>query len=438
MRLTYDTGQQAAKVSRANAGQSKTDGGKTRPSIPVAQPRQEAPSTGVIQRLTKTGYASFDSWQNWNGSYKPGAEEKWEHLRMLYDNAEQIINKSANYPKEIIETLVKINGKTIGLSEYEAVLEELNGVHRAIDKTKLEESRTYRSDFLKELLEFNGKTCRFSESAEINYQGNAKFINFTKALLCKIETSGFGKEICETILQIIEDPLTKHPITFKPGAECLAHPGKDSSVVELLPQLNDYASGIHGQIIPSTIEIALVHELGHLWQHIKGKRGRPKTEYSSLHDEEKGKWSNEEEYVNINQVENKFRKSIKVEQRKYHSGDPLIHSATLDLSFLFKNAEEVNLSILKEADDGDLTLLLSADEIIDFEEMKGLMKRDDLDDTEILDLRYLVRKHDVKISRLKDVKRPIGSKYKEYEQKAKVILNNHKDWTDKQIPDTGW
>lgn len=440
MRRIHNTGRLAVKGSRANAGQSSAGVGKTRPSIPILQPMKGASNIGVVQRLTKTGYASFDSWQNWNGTYKAGAEEKWELLRMLYNACEKIINKSPDdYPKHIIETLVRINSKTIGLSEYETVLEELNDVHRAIDKKSLEESRAYRSDFMEKLLEFEGKTCRFSESSEIIYAGGSEFINFTKALLCKIETSGFGKEICEAILGIIEDPITKHPITFKPGAECLAHPGKDSSMIELFPELNDYASGIHGQIIPSTIEIALVHELGHLWHYIKGQRGRPKTEYSSLDDEAKGKWSDEEEYININQVENKFRKSIKVEPRKYHSGDPLIHSAHLDLIFLFKNAAEINLSILKEANDGDLTLLLSEDEISDFEGMKELMKKDERrNDTETLELRYLVRKHTVKISRLKSIERPGRPKYDEYEQNARVILKSHQDWKNQLIPNTHW
>lgn len=428
-----------------------TAGGKSRPAVPALQKKSNLTDNKVlntvqlynsspVQRLSKTGYLSSDSWQNWNGSFKPGAEEKWNHLTSLYTRAAEIVNKSDDYPEELIKRLNVLFDKTIGLSEYDVVLKQLDDIHQAIDSIKLNKSGAYQADYENDLENFKGKECDFTQDPKVKILGNSAFVIDTKAILCKIKQSSFGNMITADILRLINDPLKPYEITFKEGAESLASTKEEKTDIELNYGLKDYASGVSGEIIPNTIEIVIVHELGHLWHTLKGARGEPKKKFNDLNAEEQRKWNNEEEYININNVENTYRGTIGVEKRKYHAGDPLILFAEMNLQGIIKNAEEVNISILKIASEGEPGILLTTEELTAFDEMKTLMKTgDSRTNEENVKLRSLIRLHKLKIESLIAVKKPRGAvQYREFVSKARITLSEHSDWKNKLVPETGW
>jgi len=394
-----------------------------------------------VQRISKTGYLSFDSWENWDGTFKHGAEAKWKHLVDLYSKAAKVINAGGIYPEEIKKSLLDLNAKAIGFSEYDKVLGVLNDVHAAIDRIKLDASDVYLDKYVEQLKGFYGKTCPFIESKQISFDGSELFKADAKAVLCKVYNSEYGKTICDHILKSIENPEKKHTITFEPGAESEAVYDPVATRVSLNVDIKDYASGTEGDIIPNTLEIVIVHELGHLLNNIStGIRGTPKTPYSALNPEAQSLWSNEEEYINITQIENKHRKSLDLPARLYHSGDPLIHLANNHLKFIFDNHEELNMGVLKKAGDGDTSILLTPAEQLDFVEIRNRMKADRIHTTDdVVNLRTLIRKHLPKINALWSVPRARGVKETTaWEKKGEEYLLAHADWKNKLIPLMRW
>ena len=184
-----------------------------------------------------------------------------------------------------------------------------------------------------------------------------------------------------------------------------------------------------------------MHELGHLLGEIGGDvRGEPETPYSELSDEEQYLWSNEEEYINITQVENVHRESLNVAKRKFHSGDPLIFKTHQDLMFLVKNREEYNPFIILWVNQGKEDLLLTSIEVLEFQRMAELFKKNDERNTkETLALRWMARRHIKKLEKLRKLKAPNGSgNYEKRKRDSGVLLTSNPGWQKKIIPNIIW
>lgn len=413
------------------------------PAPPSQPPKITSFATNYrrAQRLSYAGWTSTDSWVTWGGSWKSGAEEKWKHLRDLYGKAANIINKNPDaYPKRTIKALKKLNENEIGFSKYDEALAVLNDAHLEIDRVKLTERDTYQIQFAQDLLPFYQDDCRILQSNQVRILGGNPFERHAKALLCKIYASTYGKKISDEILDVIENQNTRRRLTFQEGPECLHNYGDTESTIDIDLGLNDYATGKDGEIIPSTVEIAIVHEMGHMQGYIDSDtRGTPKKEYQSLDGDDKYLWSDDEEYTNINQIENKHRRSLNIPNRQYHSGDPLIHMVQDYLTFIARNHDEFNVAILKHAADGDTSFLLSAGELADFQEAQTLYNIAGRNNAQAMRLRFLARKHMPKIKALRKITLPRGvTQYDEWEAEGDTALNHHGSWRNKVVPGTTW
>ncbi len=389
---------------------------------------------GRQKKLTQTYYLSFDSWQNWDGSYKAGAEDKWNRLVDLYTTAVRAVNDDINLKdqKKLVEDLAK---NPIGLSQYEAVLKTLNKILYIRDKGQLEQIRNAHKDPLSD----EHDMCDFEQCAYVYIIGDHVFKGRTLQLLRKISRSAYAHGI---LLQIAERLSEARKILrFESNKACGLNPvlQKDGGGfrIDLNLDLRSYATGANWEIIPSTIEIALFHELGHLLKEpgIKIERGQPARHFRQLDPESQALWTSEEEYINISQIENEYRRQIGVASRVFHAEDPWIGLAEALLQQIVKDPDDRNIRILIRAEQGERDLLLERPEIKCILEVDRLMQMgESRTDSDILKIRKKMRKIISKVRKIHKIQGIGNKEYSELKNNAWLILSKHPEWAEKLLP----
>lgn len=388
----------------------------------------------------------IDSWYNWSNKFNEGDEEKWQQLEALYYQVKKNVEKSGEPEKSVKKEILKLDEAIIGYSEYEATLKTLYRLNLATDPQynqdidNLSKNNAYNNLLFENLKKHAGKDCPMTLASKyIKFEGKSEEIDMMKALLYLVYQSSFGQAISDRILKIISENLTDYTITFRPGAASEKQYGKTSSVVELALLDRDYATGEDGSIIVNSLEIVTVHELGHLVQDLDpGYRGTPKKGYGELSTLEKKGWSDEEEYINITQVENEHRDSLKVPKRLYHAGDPLVQFTVEELKFIFTNREEWNINMLLLArDKDDDSDLVKQAEVMEFHKIRELYKKDSgRSIEETAELRWLCRRNSSRINKIRNM--DYAGKFSERKLEADKLLLKKPSWKKKLLPDTDW